>query len=308
MREFIEYIQNNLHLLIIGAISTVLAAYFVRFLLQWWEDSWLYSLNKYLKRGKSEKVSENMHNPKITEFFQLLMLILFILGILLFFFDLFTMPWNNSYLLFLLLSLFALFAMIWEHRPLKRDTKGLVGIISHKIKEVLPSSVNSSFNSPDEIYFATHVDRNNNELSYEDRLPILDKDDIEKERNSRIVSYYEGLKQKINDFIEKKIVSKELFYIEDNHICDYLLQEPYSLSSIMKHINAVSESMESDNSINFIGDKIGVSGYDLNKGILSLKIYLTDHFTFKVFKDIFLDKQYKENFQIINQVRLDLIF
>ncbi len=305
MRESIEYIQSNLHLLIIGAISPLLATYFVQYLQQWWVDSWLYSLNKYLKRGEPErqgtgaKVLGGTPNPIITVLFQLFMLILFVLGILFFIFALFSMPWNNGHMLFLLLSLLALFAMVREHKPLKRDTKGLVGIISHKIKDVLPSSVNSLYNSPDEIYFATHSDKNHNVLSYEERLPILKKEDIEKERNAHIVPYYEDLKKKINDSIDKKIIDKDLFYIEGRHICDYLLQEPYSLSSIMKHISAVNESMESDNSINFIGDKIGVSGYDLNKGVLSLKIYLTDHFTFKVFKDIFLDKQYKETFQLI---------
>lgn len=304
MWQFFHYLQDHLTLSIISAISPFIAAYIVQYILQWREDSWLYSLNKYLKQGSDTKGAKYTSKPIITELFQLLMIVLFVAGILLFVFKLATAPWRIGNLLFLLISLFALFAMIWEHRPLKKDTKGLVGILSHKIKDVLPSSLNTKLdsvdgNSIDSIYFAEHRGQNDEDLSYEERLPILEENRIKEIRNKRIVPYYESLKERINELVEKKTVNKELFYIEECHICDYLLQKPYSLSSIMDHIIAVNQSMESDNSINFIGDKIGVSGYVLNKGVLSLKIYLTDHFTFKVFKDIFLDKKYKEEFQII---------
>lgn len=284
-----SYIQNNWALLIISALSPILAAYLVDLMRKWRENSWLYSLNKYLKLGANANRINS--NPFVTELIQLFLLFVFMAGFLTFFYYALKQPWNNVYYLLLVLSVVSCVMMMWEHRPMKRDTKGLVGILSHNVKDVVPSRVDSSGNS--DIFFATH------ELSYELRRPIYDEACISDIWERKIVAYYRELKTTINCEIEKKRVDKNLFYIEGRHICDYFPDEVYSISNLKTHISLVANSMQFDNSISFIGDKIGISGYELTKGILNLKIYLTDHFTFKVFKSIFLDRKYKESFQVI---------
>lgn len=286
-----KYILNNWVLLLISAISPIIADYLVNLLRSWRKNSWLYSLNKYLKRGVSKKSEAITSNPVFTQIIQLLLLLLFCIGLLSFIYFILEKPWDNGYWICLMLSFTSCAIMIWEHQPMKKDTKGLVGILSDKVKKVLPSRVDSSGRG--DIFFATR------ELSYELRQPIRNEAIIRDIREQRIVTYYRELKEIINEKINNRLIDKNLFYIDGKHICDYLSEEVYSISNLMAHISLVADSMQLDNSINFIGDKIGISGYELAKGELTPKVYLSDHFTFKVFKSIFLDKKYKECFQVI---------
>lgn len=177
------------------------------------------------------------------------------------------------------------------------DVKGLVGIILPDVKDVadIPSPGNNA------IYLATH-DKPSGEgvYSYEERQPILDRATLEVIRQEQIVEYYRTLK----DLIDTKADCKELFEIDvpghgKMHICDFMTDCAYTLDSIEAHAHNVCDKMIEDNSINFIGDKIGIEGFTIKDGVISLKIYKTDHFTFKVFKDIFKDREFKEIFQVI---------
>lgn len=56
------------------------------------------------------------------------------------------------------------------------------------------------------------------------------------------------------------------------------------MENVYNAIIQVQSDITQDGSIRFIGDKVGIRGYKLEKGELLLDIYETDHFTFKVFK------------------------
>lgn len=177
-----------------------------------------------------------------------------------------------------------------------REVKGLVGIIATEIKDVAdsPAPKNNS------IYFATHDIPGGGVYSYEERQPITDPIQIARIREDKIASYYERLRGEI----DRRAQKKELFIVDvpthgRMHVCDFMTRLAYSTENIVKHINDVCDNMVRDNSTNFIGDKVGVEGFNIENGILTLEIYNTDHFTFKVFKEIFKEKPYKEVFQLL---------
>lgn len=198
----------------------------------------------------------------------------------------------------------------------KRATKGLVGILSSSFSKVVPilkprDLGNSEINENERnnvvvdlaasIKFATSG-------SYESRKPITDRDKIELIHKSRIENYYHYLKDKI---CKECGVDNDLFQINESgdsvsiHICDYMLKV-FSIDNICRAIKDLNDKVGKDNSIQFIGDKIGVWDYYIDKkGELELKVYLTDHFTFHVFKQIFQSEAYKETIQdIIRRVNL----
>lgn len=180
---------------------------------------------------------------------------------------------------------------------LKKDRKGLIGIVSDQIRMV--NEISSQYPKESDIFFATHTDKNGNPISYEKRK-IRNIEDIVEERNNKIVPYYEKLQEKIN---QERNINQELFKVtylgKKLHVCDFLANIAYSEEKIRSHVDKVIKTMQNDRSINFIGDKVGISGYNLIKKELTLDIYLTDHFTFKVFKSIFFDHDLKDIFQLI---------
>lgn len=197
--------------------------------------------------------------------------------------------------------------IIWliSLRIVKRDLKGLVGVLATELKDVL-NSENKNTNDED-IHFATCFGEEGRSISYEKRLPFQNKDEIEKERNRVIVPYYEQLKKEL----DKEIPSKysKYFYVtyekEKMHICDFLMNVAYSADSLWDFVKYVDGKMSKEHLINFIGDKIGVSDYCINDGKLKLTTYHTDHFTFHVFKEIFHDDKFKDVFQLfIRRVNL----
>ena len=197
--------------------------------------------------------------------------------------------------------------IIWliSLRIIKRDLKGLVGVLATELKDVL-NSENKNTNN-DNIHFATCFGEEGNSISYEKRLPFQYKDEVEIERNRVIVPYYEQLKAKLKEEIPSKYT--KYFYVtyEENemHICDFLMNVAYSADNLWDFVKYVDSKMSKEHLINFIGDKIGVSDYCLDNGKLKLTTYYTDHFTFHVFKEIFHDDKFKDAFQLfIRRVNL----
>lgn len=198
----------------------------------------------------------------------------------------------------------------------RNATKGLVGILSSSFSKVAPISRpkdlgineinedernNAVVDLAASIKFATSG-------SYESRKPITDRDKIKLIHKARIDNYYKYIKDKI---CRECGADNDLFQINETgdgssiHVCDYMLKV-FSVDNICKAIKDLSDKVGNDNSIQFIGDKIGVWDYNIDKkGQLELKVYLTDHFTFHVFKKIFQSEAYKETIQdIIRRVNL----
>ncbi len=188
----------------------------------------------------------------------------------------------------------------------RKDIKGLVGIIRTDLRGVadIPAPADNC------IYFATHDIPGGGVYSYEERTPITDEKEIAKIREEKIVKYYNSLRH----IIDTESHDKNLFKLDvpgygEMHVCDFMTQCAYTTESLTSAIREVCDNMVNDNSINFIGDKVGVESFNIDNGYLSLGIYLTDHFTFKVFKHIFKDGKYKECFQLlirrINRARME---
>ena len=181
---------------------------------------------------------------------------------------------------------------------LNRDSKGLVGILSSEFDEVDKSENNER----DRIHLV-HLKGEYN--SYERRQPFTHIAEIEEVRKQCIESYYDDLQKDIDDKFKGK--NHEMFMVdfqgERMHICHFLKEIAYSSQNLMDKVNEVTRQMKEEKRISFIGDKIGVYGYYLKnekgkKKSIQLKTYLTDHFTFLVFKEIFHDAAYKKIFQL----------
>ncbi len=159
----------------------------------------------------------------------------------------------------------------------RKPKEGLVGLIASDFSRVS----NVTLDKEEEFHLAYC------NTSFEKRKPIIDPDEIQKKCNT-ISEYYTDLEKRIE---EDENVNHDLFLLEtkDNekiHICEYFRQL-YCKSVILSHIEKVDKKMSEDNTINFIGDKIGVYGFQMEGNTLKLNTYMTDHFTWKVFKSIY---------------------
>lgn len=168
-------------------------------------------------------------------------------------------------------------------RIIRKPKEGLVGLIASDFSRVS----NVTLNKEEEFHLAYC------NTSFEKRKPIFDSNEIEK-KCEIISEYYVKLGKRIED--DDK-VNHDLFLLEtkDNkriHICEYFRQL-YCTSVISSHIAKVYKQMSEDNSINFIGDKIGVYGFQMDGKNLKLNAYMTDHFTWKVFKSIYQKEDVK---------------
>ena len=278
--------------LIIAAIIPFLFNEFIKIK----KEGWLFTLDKQLKfeTSKTKSSLKKKLNPIITICVQYLYFIVPFLSISIPFFIWVRYGWDNSLLwLFLPISLM-LIIYFFEHkkkRPLKQNIKSLIGVISNETLTIKASELPHQ----DCIYFASHNGR------FEDRKPITEKTKIKEIRSTIIKPYYEKLHEEIEQGIKEGKLRDSIFrYGEDGVlVCDYLLNVVYTTDNLHKHILMVNENLKTDHSINFIGNKIGVSGYKIKNNELTLDIYLTDHFTFKVFKEIFKNKKFKDFFQEI---------
>lgn len=229
----------------------------------------------------------------------------------------------NTFLIVLLCTIIvvytAYFILVLRARAflsnrLKGDRTGLVGIITTNIKKVENSVFNDDISAPferesycfsDPVHFAHYRKSVKDKdgisrpvsISYEERLPYNDKE-IEDEYLHVIKPHFENLKKEIDKRIQnKELKNEDLFYVnysnERIHICDFLLNNVYTLNNICQKVEKVKERMRNEQRINFIGNKVGVYGFDLQKGNLTLKTYMTDHFTWLVFKELFKDQDTK---------------
>lgn len=267
---------------IITAFIGIASPFIVRVLHKKRKDLILYLLDEYLKHEK---------NPIANIIFNLGIAILFIATTIYLYLA------QQPIYIILIPSLIVFFISWLLSTHYKKDKKGLVGILSHDFK-----SVNKVGHTPNnDIFFVEIENKDRKKLSYEERTIITDDKTIG-DCVSKIENYYNTLELEINNKIKNKRFKKEHFKVvyngEETHLCEFM-RKVYSKENILEHINRLKSKMSEDNSINFIGDKIGISGYILEKGTLSLDIYLTDHFTFNVFKNIFNEKEIKEIFQTI---------
>lgn len=161
-----------------------------------------------------------------------------------------------------------------QHQP-----KGLVGVIAIDIEKVEPSTIKIG-SKLKEIHFA---EKDGNYIGRNTQLP----DDVIKEECVKIQEYYKALENELDK-------TNPIFKYEGKHLCE-CFRSIYSLENINKAIKKTNEEINSNNAVHFIGDKIGVCGYDLSEGNLTMDIYITDHFTWQVFKEIF--KSEKSFFQ-----------
>lgn len=279
------------------AILTVCMPSFVQMSFRTIQNEKLIAINRFLMCGYNSWHNLTIHAPvffwtkMISIFFSVLAVVSIIFN--------WVIWWEWYIAAFVGWSIYALICSIYRN-----DVKGLVGIITHKVRDV----ENVAVKSGNEIFLATHyiVDGHpeSGVYSYEKRTPILDSIKIANLRDNIIIRHYTKLKARI----DREANNSSLFFVEISdknsckksiHICDFMTEHAYSLSSLMDSIKTVSDRTLTDNSINFIGDKIGIEGFTIKNGLLTLDIYKTDHFTFKVFKEIFKRRENKETFQVI---------
>lgn len=182
-----------------------------------------------------------------------------------------------------------------KHYEVKRQSKGLVGVLEENLKDVLNANIGTNDIGLNEIFFA------DKDGDYYNRNTNIDKGII-KEQCEKIQRYYDAISQTINNdysqnplFIyEEKGSSTQQIIKRD--ICS-IFKQLYSYDNICHYIDKVNKEMSINNAIHFVGDKIGVKDFELHKGKLQLSIYKTDHFTWQVFKEVF--KENKSFFQEI---------
>lgn len=187
--------------------------------------------------------------------------------------------WNKCNAIFAKIKLFI--AGKDQQKAPWRQSKGLVGVIAIDMKTVAAPTIQSGMNLQD-IYF---VDKDGD---YDNRNTHLPDHEIDAECK-KIEKYYDDLKEKLKEFGSNPIFQYEKFEGETitcEHLCD-CFKRIYSPENIKKAIEKTNKEIQSNNAVHFIGDKIGVCGYDLSKGNLTMDIYRTDHFTWQVFKEIF---------------------
>lgn len=135
---------------------------------------------------------------------------------------------------------------------------------------------------------------------YETRQPLQNRNQLESIIVNIIQAHYNQLELKLKD---KQWYNDPLFQVEykgvEQPICK-VFREIYTIECLETAIKAVKDSIGNDGSIKFIGDKLGICGYNIknegDKKILQLSVYQTDHFTFKVFKHIFKNELYNSVF------------
>ena len=285
MKDFIiSFWHLNYVLLIFSGLGAIITPLIIPLCYKWWRSNKIKALNLYLKYGINP-IIQHWIIPCCIISVTLLCFILFFFRVPLYWF-------------FLIFAIISIPAINWFYiRTLKKDQKGLVGILSDNITNV--KDISALRPKTSDIFFATHVDDYGKAISYEERS-IKTHKDIINERDEKIVKYYQSLQMDIEN---EEGINHELFIVEHKgqkmHICKFMSDIAYSEEMLLSHVEKVSKDMIIDHSINFIGDKVGINSYTIEKGQLALNIYLTDHFTFKVFKSIFLDKDLKETFQII---------
>lgn len=180
------------------------------------------------------------------------------------------------------------------YRFKRKESEGLVGLIDSDFHAV----ANIKLDPNEEFHLADCQE------SYEKRKPIRENDIPDK---CKIIStYYDELKEAI---LSQPSINQNLFVLERSnnrkvHICDYLKQL-YSYRILSYHINEVDKNRSSDNTIYFIGDKIGINGFHYDGNKLCIHGYMTDHFTWKVFKSIYQSESVKNTLkQVIRRINI----
>lgn len=178
----------------------------------------------------------------------------------------------------------------------KRQPEGLVGTICINIDKISSIHQPTQLNRKgclNKIYFADEYG------DYENRDTRISDDEIRKQCHE-IEEYYNEIAYRIG---KDRLLKEDLFIyqkkeeagiIQKNSIIDEF-KNLYCYDTIKNCIDEVNKKIEENNAIHFIGDKIGIKGFEIEKHFfkndLKLSIYKTDHFTWQVFKKVFKDNK-----------------
>lgn len=105
------------------------------------------------------------------------------------------------------------------------------------------------------------------------------------ERLQRLRKHYEDIKKEIT---EECIPSNVLSEADINYILTHVITEEHIRKAIDK-LNAQRKA--NDAGVAFIGNKVGLYEYSYERGKMTWKCYRSDHFTWRVFKELYLIKQ-----------------
>lgn len=251
---------------------------------------------KWIKRFRIKALNANLQYGINLFHYVYSFYFLLIFGFIFIFVSILQIVLTGNYLysgLFIVVLGMFLFRYLY-YRFKRKESEGLVGLIDSDFHAVANVKL-----EPNEEFHLAYCQE-----SFEKRKPI--KDDDIPDKCKTISIYYDDLKEAI---LHEPNINQNLFILERSnnrktHICDYLKQL-YSYRVLSYHINEVDKSRSSDNTINFIGDKIGINGFHFDGNKLCLHGYMTDHFTWKVFKSIYQSESVKNTLkQVIRRINI----
>ncbi|MDB9030657.1 hypothetical protein [Parabacteroides distasonis] len=108
-----------------------------------------------------------------------------------------------------------------------------------------------------------------------------------KDRIKHLNDYYERIKKEIKPEYQDAISIEDINFIQK-----FVLDES-KIVTIIDRLNNRRKNKELD--MAFIGDKVGLYDYNIKKDDITLKCYITDHFTWKIFKELYLDQTKNED-------------
>jgi len=101
-------------------------------------------------------------------------------------------------------------------------------------------------------------------------------------RLDRLVSYYQGIKKEIR---ESEIPGKVLKEEDIDYIINHVITKE-NITAAIKKLN--DKRKANDAELAFIGNKMGLYEYDYGNKKMNWKCYRSDHFTWKIFKELYL--------------------
>lgn len=101
-------------------------------------------------------------------------------------------------------------------------------------------------------------------------------------RLKKLRCYYQNIKKEIK---AKRIPP----HVLSERDIDYILQHVITEGNIRHAFDSLNDKRKkNDASMAFIGDKVGLYGYDYNKDKMIWECYQSDHFTWRIFKELYL--------------------
>lgn len=121
-----------------------------------------------------------------------------------------------------------------------------------------------------------------------------------KNRMERLKKHYENIK---NEIVDNKIPDEVLSIKDINYILNHVITEK-NITFAIDNLNKKRENKDAE--LAFIGNKIGLYEYSYHeKNKMTWKCYRSDHFTWKVFKELYLMQQVPEGEKISPRLFFD---